>query len=85
MSDNILYAIVELYKIFPEGIQLSLLHVRNLKEVSLIGVAKKNGIIGVVDHLEASPWFQNVSLKYQNKLEREEGLEFQIDCELEGI
>jgi hypothetical protein len=50
--------------------------------VVIKGVAER-GAMDMVETLEASPVFREVSLRYQNRRSREKGVEFQIAAELE--
>lgn len=83
-TDNYISAILELYKLIPDYVSLTLLNFKDYKKVVIKGVAKK-GVIDIVEILEKSPYFQNVTLKYQNRLGREKGVEFSINCDLENV
>ena len=83
-TDNYIGAILELYKLIPPDVTLTLLNFKDYKKVIIKGFAKK-GVIDLVAILEKSQYFQNVSLKYQNKSGREEGVEFSLTCELENV
>lgn len=82
-SDNDIGAILELYKLLPQDMTLTLISFKDYKKVVIKGIAKK-GVIELVDTLEKSPYFQNVALKYQNKTGKDEGVEFSLSCELEN-
>ncbi len=81
-TNSYIASILELYTLIPENITLTLLHFKDFDTLALKGIAK-NGIINVVELLEKSPRFKNVSLRYQNKLNKESGVEFHITCKIE--
>jgi Tfp pilus assembly protein PilN len=81
-NERILKALVELYAAIPAHARLSLLEVDGTGTVVIKGVAER-GAMDMVETLEASPVFREVSLRYQNRRSREKGVEFQIAAELE--
>lgn len=80
-SDNIILTIIEIYRLVPAQVVLTLLNFNDYKKINIKGISR-NGIIDMVELLQKSKYFQNVSLKYENKLSSDEGKEFSIVCEM---